>query len=57
MGDGSVAIENLARALHVLGELARLQNLLDSGTGDLGLLLMDERLPKRVRQRRSSGAL
>jgi len=56
-GDGSVALENLARALHVLGELDRLDKLLDSGTDDLGLVLMDEQLPKRVRQRRSSGAL
>jgi transcriptional regulator with XRE-family HTH domain len=56
-GDGSVALENFARALHVLGELGRLENLLDSGTDELGLVLMDEQLPKRVRQRRSSGAL
>lgn len=56
-GDGSVALENLARALQVLGELDRLTNLLDSGTDELGIVLMDEQLPKRVRQRRSSGAL
>lgn len=56
-GDGSVALENFARALHVLGELGRLEKLLDSGTDELGLVLMDEQLPKRVRQRRSSGAL
>lgn len=56
-GDGSVALENLARALQVLGELDRLANLLDSGTDELGILLMDEQLPKRVRQRRTSGAL
>jgi transcriptional regulator with XRE-family HTH domain len=56
-GDGSVALENFARALHVLGEIERLEKLLDSGTDELGLVLMDEQLPKRVRQRRSSGAL
>jgi transcriptional regulator with XRE-family HTH domain len=56
-GEGSVALENFARALHVLGELGRLEKLLDSGTDELGLVLMDEQLPKRVRQRRSSGAL
>lgn len=56
-GDGSVALENFARALHVLGELDRLEKLLDSGTDELGLVLMDEQLPKRVRRRRSSGAL
>lgn len=56
-GDGSVALENLARALQVLGELDRLANLLDSATDELGIVLMDEQLPKRVRQRRTSGAL
>ena len=56
-GDGSVALENLARALQVLGELDRLASLLDSGTDELGIVLMDEQLPKRVRHRRSSGAL
>jgi transcriptional regulator with XRE-family HTH domain len=56
-GDGSVALENFARALHVLGELDRLEKLLDSSTDELGLVLMDEQLPKRVRRRRSSGAL
>ncbi len=56
-GDGSVALENLARALQVLGELDRLANLLDSGADELGIVLMDEQLPKRVRHRRSSGAL
>lgn len=56
-GDGSVALVNFARALHILGELDRLAKLLDSATDELGLVLMDEQLPKRVRQRRSSGAL
>ncbi|HKU14909.1 MAG TPA: helix-turn-helix domain-containing protein [Steroidobacteraceae bacterium] len=56
-GDGSVALENVARALHVFGELSRLEKLLDSGVDELGLALMDEQLPKRVRQRRRSGAL
>lgn len=56
-GDGSVGLENLARVLQVLGELDRLTNLLDSGTDELGIMLMDEQLPKRVRNRRSSGAL
>lgn len=56
-GDGSVALENFARTLQVLGELERLTNLLDSGTDELGILLMDEHLPKRVRSKRGSGAL
>jgi transcriptional regulator with XRE-family HTH domain len=56
-GDGRVALGSFARALHVLGELDRFERLLDSSTDELGLVLMDEQLPKRVRQRRSSGAL
>jgi transcriptional regulator with XRE-family HTH domain len=56
-GDGRVALETVARVLNVFGELARLQGLLDTATDELGLQLMDEQLPKRVRTRRSSGAL
>ena len=56
-GDGRVAMESFTRALHVLGEVERVERLLDSGTDELGLILMDEQLPKRVRQRKSSGAL
>lgn len=56
-GDAGVALENLARVMQVFGELDRLAQLLDSGADELGILLMDEQLPKRVRQRRSSGAL
>ena len=56
-GDPSVALENLARVMQVFGELDRLAQLLDSGADELGILLMDEQLPKRVRHRRSSGAL
>jgi transcriptional regulator with XRE-family HTH domain len=56
-GDGRVALESLARVLQVLGEVDRFERLLDSGTDELGLILMDEQLPKRVRRRKSSGAL
>jgi hypothetical protein len=52
-----VALENLARVLNVLGELHRIEGLLDSATDELGLQLMDEQLPKRVRKRRTSGVL
>ena len=34
-----------------------MQFLLDSGTDELGLILMDEQLPERVRQRKSARAL
>lgn len=56
-GDGAVALENLARTLYVLGELDRLARLLDAATDELGLQLADEQLPKRVRARKSSGAM
>lgn len=56
-GDGAVALGNLARALYVLGELDRLQRLLDSASDGLGIQLADEHLPKRVRARKSSGAM
>ncbi len=43
--------------MHVLGLTDRLEQLLDAAVDEVGLLLMDEQLPKRVRNRRSSGAL
>jgi transcriptional regulator with XRE-family HTH domain len=51
------SIEHLARILNVLGELGRLERLLDSGSDEVGLLMMDEDLPQRVRARRSKVAL
>lgn len=56
-GEPSGSIAHLARILHVLGELERLEKLLDTGTDEVGLLMMDEDLPKRVRARRSKGPL
>jgi hypothetical protein len=41
----------------VLGELERLERLLDTSEDAVGLVLMDERLPKRVRRKPGSGAL
>ncbi len=57
-GDLRVPIHFFARALHVFGEIQALQDLLDTAKDDIGLTLMDERLPKRVRSKRgTSGAL
>jgi len=56
-GDGRVAIETLVRVLQVLGGLESLEQLVDTGRDELGLLLMDEALPRRVRTRSGSGAL
>lgn len=57
-GDVRVPIHFFARALHVFGEIHALENLLDTAKDDIGLTLMDEHLPKRVRSKpASSGAL
>jgi len=56
-GDSRVALESVARVLYVLGEIRRLERLLDSASDELGIQLMDEQLPKRVRRRRGSAAL
>jgi len=54
---GGVRLEYLARAIHVLGEIDRLEHLLETGEDPVGLMLMDQDLPKRVRTRKGSGAL
>jgi transcriptional regulator with XRE-family HTH domain len=57
-GDSRVGLETVARALYVLGEIGRLERLLDTAEDDVGLALMDAQLPKRIRRSRSkSGAL
>lgn len=57
-GDVRVPIHFFARALHVFGEIRSLENLLDTPHDEIGLTLMNEQLPKRVRSKRStSGAL
>lgn len=56
-GEPNGSIEHLARILHVLGELERLEKLLDTPSDEVGLLMMDEDLPQRVRSRQSKGAL
>ena len=56
-GDARVSLEALARVLYVLGELPRLERLLDTAEDELGLMLMDQALPQRVRPRQRSDAL
>ena len=57
-GDMRVPIHFIARALHVFGEIHMLERLLDTPNDDIGLALLDEQLPKRVRGKsRVSGAL
>ena len=58
-GDARIPIHFFARALHVFGEIQALEHLLDTPNDEIGLTLMDERLPKRVRSKSGSpsGAL
>jgi transcriptional regulator with XRE-family HTH domain len=48
-GDLKIPLHFLARMLYLFGELDRLGTLLDSAHDDIGLTLMDDRLPQRVR--------
>ena len=54
-GDIKVPIHFFARALHVFGEIRALEHLLDTPNDEIGLTLMDEHLPKRIRSK--SGGL
>ena len=51
-GDPGVRIGTLAMALLALGELPRLEGLLDPGTDGTGLLLDRSKLPKRIDRKR-----
>lgn len=48
-GDMRVPLHFVARTLYVLGGIERLSQLLDTGEDAVGLSLMDEALPKRIR--------
>lgn len=59
-GDPRVSIGVIAQAFFVLGEINKITNMLDTATDDMGLALMNEQLPKRVRSKQGaapSGAL
>ena len=56
-GDPAVAMGAYAMALFVLGFGAALGDLTDARKDDVGLLLDEERLPKRVRARKSPAPL
>lgn len=52
-GDPRMQLHVLARVLQVFGEIAKLESLLDTSKDELGLALMDEKLPLRVRARKN----
>ena len=54
-GDPRVPLHFVARTLHVFGDIERLSQLLDTGQDQIGLVLMDAQLPKRIRARRTPG--
>ena len=59
-GDPRVAIGTVAQALLVFNAVDRLAQLLDTASDDVGLQLMDEAVPKRIRKKPlgpASGAL
>jgi len=57
-GDPRVPLHFVARALHVVGNIGRLSQLLDTGQDQIGLMLMDAQLPRRIRARKTAdGAL
>lgn len=51
-GHPGIAIQYVARAMQVFGELDRLNNLIDTAKDDIGLVMMDEKVPVRVRKPR-----
>ncbi len=55
-GDPRIPLHFLARALMVFNELDRLSQLLDSSADVIGLTLMDEKLPQRIRQRKATAS-
>lgn len=52
-GNPGIALQHLASALLVFGELAKLQEILDTATDSVGLILADEKLPKRIHTKRN----
>jgi hypothetical protein len=49
-GDLRVPVHFIARALYIFGELDGLTQLLDTARDDIGLTMMDEQLPQRIRK-------
>lgn len=56
-GDPNVAMATYAMALFVLGTSDRLGDLVDPGGDDVGLLLDEQRIPQRVRLRKTPKSL
>ena len=53
-GHPGTALQYFARALQVFGELDKFELLMDTAHDSVGLALMDEQLPQRIRNTRRS---
>lgn len=51
-GHPGTALQHFARALQVFGELDKFEKIMDTAQDSVGLALMDEKLPQRVRATR-----
>jgi transcriptional regulator with XRE-family HTH domain len=55
-GDPGVSLNTLAMALSVLGLFDRLADLVDPASDELGLMLAEKTLPKRITSRRRNAS-
>jgi transcriptional regulator with XRE-family HTH domain len=55
-GDPGVSLNTLAMALSVLGLFDRLAELVDPASDELGLMLAEKTLPKRITSRRRNAS-
>jgi DNA-binding XRE family transcriptional regulator len=59
-GYAGIAVQHLARAMQVFGELSRIEQLMDTAQDAIGLMLADSKLPQRARPpklKKDAGAL
>lgn len=52
-GDPGVSLNTFVMALHVLGQLEKLQDIVDSRSDDIGLMVMRGDVPQRIVKRRT----
>lgn len=51
-GDPRISLGTVTQAFLVLGELEKINGLLDTATDDIGLMMMNDKLPQRIRTKR-----
>lgn len=54
-GSPTIALHYFVRALQIFGELDQFEALLDTPNDYIGLVIMDETLPQRIRKKRNPG--